>query len=433
MKLTSTIKELKLPENLKVAMMIQEHREHLNDQTHDYHNYSLGQSPFPPPQVMQEALMKAANQSKYAPALGIKPLIKELVQFQKRHFNLDLAENRIIIGAGSKHIMYLLISALDAHFIVPTPAWVGYIPIIELHKREYTRIRLSEKNGYKLDLKELEDYFKTIQDEKVLVLNNPHNPTGVLYTEEELKKIIDVCRKYEVVILADEIYGLMTYQVKEFVSVAKLYPEASFVTNGISKDRSAAGYRFGTCILPSENTEALYDMFKAYAANMYINLSTPIQYAALAAYHDDSSIDRYFYITRKLHEWMALSMAEIVKSIPKAIVSEPEGGFSFSIDLNAYKPEFIKQGIYNTDDLTKRLLEAPYYIAIVSGPVIGLDKDDFILRLAMVDYDGDKAYQDYLALEGQDEASRQGFLDEHTYHMQKGLEKLKSFINELSI
>ena len=430
-KLTPAIKELKLPENLKIAMMIQEHREHLNDKSHDYHNYSLGQSPFPPPQVMQEALMKAANQSKYAPALGITPLIKELVQFQKRHFGLDIAENRMIIGAGSKHIMYLLISALDAHFIVPTPAWVGYIPIIELHKRDYTRLRLREDHGYKLDLVELENTFKTIKDEKVLILNNPHNPTGVLYTEEELIKIVELCRQYEVTVLADEIYGLMTYQVNDFVSIAKLYPEASFVTNGISKDRSAAGYRFGTCILPSENTDSLYEMFKAYAANMYINLSTPIQYAALAAYHDDPSIDRYFYITRKLHEWMALSMVDVVKVIPKAIISNPEGGFSFSIDLNAYKADFLRHGIYNTDDLTQTLLKKPYYIAIVSGPVIGLDKDDFIIRLAMVDYDGEKAYQDYLSLDLKDDSAKETFLNEHTYHMQKGLEKLKSFLSSL--
>src|SRR5690606_23859830 len=113
--------------------------------------------------------------------------------------------------------------------------------------------RLDPANGYRLDAARLDAFLAALGGgPHLLVLNNPHNPTGVVLAREELEAIVEVCRRRGTLVVADEIYALATYDAARFVSLRNLYPEGAFVTNGLSKDRSAGGYRLGVCILPDE-------------------------------------------------------------------------------------------------------------------------------------------------------------------------------------
>ncbi len=122
----------------------------------------------------------------------------------------------------------------------------------------------------------------------------PTTQPGGLYTHKELMEIAEVCRKSKTLVLADEIYALTTYDIETFVSMGTVYPEGTFVTGGLSKDRSSAGYRFGACILPSTCSEKRVTDFSKLAATLYTNITTPIQYAAVTAYSSNATIERYY-------------------------------------------------------------------------------------------------------------------------------------------
>ena len=117
--------------------------------------------------------------------------------------------------------------------------------------------------------------------QKILMLNNPNNPTGLLYDKSELEEIADVCRKQNIIVLADEIYAQITYDMTKFVSMAKIYPEGTFVTNGLSKSHGAGGYRLGYILFPQGAVSSKYQFEKIQAIE-YTSAVTPVQHAAVA-------------------------------------------------------------------------------------------------------------------------------------------------------
>lgn len=425
MKLSSNYNGLSLPENLEISMKIRAERES-NTNVMPYHNFILGQSPFPVPNEIQEALADNSNKGMYSPFYGLKQLTKNIIEFNKKHFDLTLNENQVIFGYGTKHLMQILVSIIEGHYFVPVPAWVGYLPIIKHYKRDFSPIRLKNKNHWKLTAGQLENHFSQIDTHKVLIFNNPHNPTGAVYTLEEMNEVVEVCRKYDVTVISDEIYALMTYEIGTFVSMAKIFPENTFVTNGISKDRSAAGYRFGTCILPTQNTDDLQLIFRKYISNFFTNISTPIQYAAIKAYSNNESINHYIQITRKIHHYISKKMYSVSSSIKNIDVSYPEGGFYLTLDLNKYHEKFIENKIYKSSQLVHFLLENPIKVSTISGESIGLRENDYLLRIAFVDYDGEKLLNElnYGELDYK-------VIDRYVEPMILGIKKISQFLEKL--
>ncbi len=426
------IQQLMMPENLKLGMMIQKHRQaFLNGDTeYDYHAFVLGQSPFHTPYAMQEALALSAKHSFYSPAKGIEQLTDEVIAFHQRHFDVSLTPDRLVIGNGTKMIMFMLLSMLDGHYLVPAPAWIGYVPILDYLGRRYDTLRLTEETHYKVTPKQLEDWMAQTEKTPIFILNNPHNPTGALYTKAELEALVEVCQKHQAFVISDEIYALVTYLQDHFVSMAKLYPERTFVTNGISKDRSAAGYRLGTCILPSVNTSQYKDTYVAFASTLYTNVSTPIQHAAITAYQANAQIEDYMATTRDIHRMVGQYFSKKMGALPSIDVSMPEGGFYFVIDFNRLKPALKKHHITDGPSLTEALLKAPYRVALVMGESIACAKDDLLARIAFIDYDGETIYQRYQAHPPKTPDAEARFIETHMAHMVRGFDQILTFIED---
>ncbi len=181
-------------------------------------------------------------------------------------------------------------------------------------------------------------------------------------------RIAEVCRTNGALVLADEIYALTTYDIETFVSMGTLYPEGTFVTGGLSKDRSAAGYRFGACILPSESSDKIYSDFAKTAATLYTNITTPVQYAAITAYSPpDPAIDRYLKETRDIHRMMGGYFSRVFSSVEGISTTKPHGAFYFLADLNELKLLLEKKGIVSSNNLQKALLAHPWHVATVTG------------------------------------------------------------------
>jgi aspartate aminotransferase len=301
--------------------------------------------------------------------------------------------------------------------------------------RRYHTYYLSAENDYKVVPDELDDYLKRLSDEgrqHLLVINNPHNPTGVVYSGEELTEIAAVCRKNGVLVLADEIYALSTYDFDEFTSMGLIYPEGTFVTNGLSKDRSAGGYRLGSCIMPETSSEKMAADFAKVAATVYTNVSTPTQYAAIATYEPNDEIEEYFRITREIHRIMGCFASEGFNRIDGIKATRPKGTFYFYADFNLLAEDLKRKGVPDSNALGKSLLDHPHHIAVVTGDALMLRPDDYGARIAFVDYDGNAAFDAYKNDLPATEADEIAFAKKVAPRIVEGIEQLNAYVGTIT-
>ena len=428
----SSVDGVVMPDNLKVGLMVSEQRKKCesNGCFEEFYGLGFGQSPFHVPDVLTKALGDNAYKGHYSAAEGISELREAISDFNKRHFDLDVDPQRIIVGPGTKDIIHTLFGIIKGGVILPSPSWIGYRPQIHLLNKHFHKFDLKPENNFKINPDDLKQFVsKQTDDQHILVLNNPHNPTGVLYTKQELSEIAEVCKTQNVLILADEIYALDTYDFSQFTSMGKIYPEGTFVTNGLSKDRSAGGYRLGSCILPTTLSEKLAQDYKKVAATVYTNVSTPTQYAAVAAYEQNDEIDDYIVTTRKIHQIMGESLYEEWNSIPDISVTKPQGAFYFFADFNQLTDNLKKKGVDTSNKLADSLLSCPFHIAVVSGDACLLSPDNFGARIAFVDYNGKQTFDDYKKSNPKTKSEKTDFAKRNAPRMFRSTEALKRWID----
>ncbi len=423
-----------MPENVRIGLMIAEHRAKCktNGCDFNYHALAFGQSPFHIPPPVAAALAKNTERSHYSAANGIPELREAIAGFNKRHFNLDVKADDIFVGPGVKGVIHTILSIIEGDLIIPSPTWIGYQPIAKLLRKESHILDTDLKDEYKVNPKKLDQLLSKFSgDQHLLVINNPHNPTGALYSEKELEAIIAVCRKYNVFILADEIYALTTYDFGKFTSIGTLYPEGTFTLNGLAKDRSAGGYRIGYTIFPTCCSEKLRFDFKKIAATVYTNISTPHQYAAVAAYEPNTEIEEYFDIARNIHRIMGRNLYAEFDKIEGLRATKPEGGFYFFLDFNDLKDELIKSGVKDSNSLGRSLLAHPYHFAMVTGDTNLIKPDNFGGRIAFVDYDGRTAFEAYRKNRPKTEKEEFEFFQKNAPNMTKAGETLQKYVNDI--
>jgi len=430
-KIEKHVNSLRMPENLRVGLMVAEHRKKCAGMNcpFDYYAFGFGQSPFPVPPSLANSLGKNAQKGHYSAAEGIEELRKAVSGFNKRHFNLDIDPARIIIGPGTKALLHMVFNIIQGDVIIPSPSWIGYYPEIILLNKHYHTLYLREEDNYKINPILLEKFVHSFPNEThLLVLNNPHNPTGTVYSKSELEAIAEVCRNNGILVIADEIYALTTYDIEKFTSMAAIYPEGTFVTNGLSKDRSSGGYRLGHLILPY--ADELTEAFRKVAATVITNVSTPTQYAAVTAYLPNEEIEEYFKIIRSIHRIAGTFMAESLNSIDCLKATIPEGGFYCFVSFNELKEDLKRRGVDNSNALANSLLSHPHHIATVTGDAVMLDPNDYGARIAFVDYDGKKVFDAYKDTPPQDETA---FVKEYMPKIYNSIGAFRKYVEWLKI
>lgn len=432
--LEDNIDQIDMPENLAIGLMVARQREKCSTLgcSFDYYGFAFGQSPFPAPPSLSEALGKTAVKNGYADAEGIYELRKAAADFNARHFGLTDDPEQIIIGPGTKGLLFLLFSIITGDIIIPVPSWIGYAPQVRFLGKKHHALTTKPENNYKLSALELENFLTSLDKKQhILILNNPNNPTGQVYSKEELTAIAEVCRKHGIVVFSDEIYALTTFKIYDFTSMGTIYPEGTFVLNGLSKDRSAGGYRLGVCHLPDTDCRKMREGLKKLAATIYTNLSTPIQFAAVVAYRQNKDIDQYLAVTREIHRIMGHALYDLFSGIDDLKITKPDGGFYFYVDFNNLKKYLKKSGVKTSNDLSKALLSHPNHIAAVTGDALLLPEDNFGARIAYVDYQGQKAYDDFLSAYPQNREEEIAFAKKHAPLMIEGAEAVAKFVTAL--
>ena len=288
----------------------------------------------------------------------------------------------------------------------------------------------SRANG-KIAPNDLKRLALRLQDrQKILILNNPHNPTGMLYNKLELEEIADVCRELNITVISDEIYAQTTYDFSKFVSMGKIYPEGTFVTNGLSKSHAAGGYRLGYVIFPQHAVD-LKAQFKKILATEYTAVSTPIQHAAVAGFEISHEMDKYFKVTRNIHKIMGEYTYNTLTAIDGIKSTKPEATFYLLADFNAYAPELQKAKITTSQKLSEALIVHPYHTAIVGGDSLVLERTDYSARIAYVDYDGGKVYENYKNQKPKTHSERTEFVVNNAPKTVGGIKMIARFFDDI--
>jgi aspartate aminotransferase len=211
----------------------------------------------------------------------------------------------------------------------------------------------------------------------------------------------------------------------------RIYPEGTFVTNGLSKDRSSGGYRLGSCILPENCAEKLKDDFRKVAATMYTNVSTPTQYAAITAYEPNDEVEAYFKITREIHRIMGQFMSAAFNEIEGIKATVPEGTFYFFADFNELTDDLKRNGVRTSNELGRSLIAHPHHIATVTGDACMLKPDDYGARIASVDYDGRQEYEHFRESPPKTSSDEREFVKKNAPRMVNGVKALEEYVEFL--
>ncbi|MCJ7817829.1 MAG: pyridoxal phosphate-dependent aminotransferase, partial [Candidatus Thorarchaeota archaeon] len=220
----------------------------------------------------------------------------------------------------------------------------------------------------------------------------PNNPTGQSYSKSQLIELADVARRNNVVILSDEIYALLTFQDHEHHSIAEFYPEGTLVTGGLSKDRSAGGFRVGVIILPAEELELLESM-RTIASNTWSCVAAPMQYAAIEAYRPNPGISNYIKDCTAICEIVTKYIHRILLSLDIKCLA-PKGAFYLFPDWNSDRDNMASRGIRTSIDISETLLR-DWSVATLPGSDFGMNPDELCIRIATVDYNGEAALEQY--------------------------------------
>lgn len=350
----------------------------------------LGQSPFPVPVPVVDALKLHAHEKDYLPAKGHRDLRGAVAEFHRKKDGVEAHPDQVLIGPGSKELMFLLQLVFYDELMVPTPCWVSYVPQATILGRTVRLIHTRFKDKWRMTPALLEHHCQEEHDDyrpRILVLNYPGNPDGCTYSAEELKELAEVARKYEVILLSDEIYGQLHHK-GEHVSVARYYPEGTIISSGLSKWCGAGGWRLGTFTFPP-NLDWLLETMAAVASETYTSVSAPIQYAAICAFNGGVLIERYLCHARRILALLGNQCSQILTEAGIR-VHAPEGGFYLFIDFTAMAEQLAEQGIKTSKTLCDHLLEETG-VAILPGSAFERPRNELTARLAYVDFDGAKA------------------------------------------
>lgn len=409
---------------LSATLWINQISNQLKREGRKIYKLGLGQSPFPVPRAVVEELKVNAHQKDYLEVRGLYELRAAVADYHSRRNNIQLNAENVLIGPGSKELMFLLQFSYYGDLLIPTPSWVSYAPQAMFIGRQIQWIQTTEKNKWRFLPDELERLCKKDNNRpRILILNYPSNPTGVTYSVSELKELATVARKYKLILLSDEIYGELNFEGKH-VSIAKYYPEGTIISSGLSKWCGAGGWRLGTFTFPS-SLNWLLEAMASVASETFTSTSAPIQYAAVRAFRGGVDIERYLWNTRKILGALGQTIhKELDRS--KIISPKPEGGFYLFVNFDKHSFALKKRGIQTSDELVKRLLEDTG-VALLPGSVFGRPPTELTARIAYVDFEGSKALAAAEALPSSKNVDV-FFLQQHCSHLLEGIDFLCAWV-----
>lgn len=328
---------------------------------------SIGEPDFKTPEVITEAAIDALKKHEtdhYTPALGIDKLRQAICDFHKRKDGIELQKEQVATFAGAKFALYsVFMTLVDSgdEVLIPIPYWVSYAEQIQLADGVPVYIETREKNSFKLTVDLLNEY--VTDKTKLLILNAPSNPSGLLYTKEELVAIGNWALEHNVFVVSDEIYYELVYDAPS-ISMASLSQEIfnnTLVINGLSKSVAMTGWRLGYVFGPKRIIRALNDL----TSHTTSNPAAVVQYAAIRAFDEDveaSKKEMRDEFQRRIDLFHGLLTA-----IEGIKCEKPKGAFYLFANV---KVAMHIVGVASSEEFALKLLEEAG-VATVSGENFG--------------------------------------------------------------
>ncbi len=334
----------------------------------DVIGFGAGEPDIDTPEFIKEACYKAMKEgkTKYPPAGGIPELREAISEKLKKINNIEYKPSEIVVTVGAKLGLFLIFFALldkGDEVLLPTPYWVTYEDQIKLCGGVPVYIRLSPKNNFKLTYEDVKKHIT--KRTKIIVINSPVNPTGVVFEEEELRKIAQLCVDRNIFIISDECYESLIYDNVNFKSVASFSEEIkkiTFTVNSFSKTFSMTGWRVGYVACPENYARIISGLNSQFVSNT----STFAQYGALEALINPES-ETFIKEVRVLFKKRRDVIVEALKSIEKVEVVKPEATF-FIFPNFSYYTEKVGNDVKFSDYLLEKAL-----VAVLPGSVFGME------------------------------------------------------------
>ena len=345
------------------------------------YRFGFGQSPFQVPDDVVNELKNNAHQNKYLSMQGLNELRTAISKYSSNKYSQNYKPENIIVGPGTKELMFLLQLLFDGDILLPAPSWVSYAPQALLSRnRTHWIVTKSENNWFPTGEEIEKVILKDRKKNYLLFLNSPNNPSGQICNN--LKEISTIAKKYNILILSDEIYSELSFH-ENFQSISQFYPEKTIISTGLSKWCGAGGWRLGHFIIP-EALKELRDSLKILASETFSSVSAPIQYAAIAAYSNNH--DEYINNSRSILKVVGEYVYNNLKS-NKINMNKPQGGFYLM-------PEFLIKKFSTSQDMCSDILEKTG-VALLPGSDFGFSKERMIVRLSFTDFNGQE-FMDYI-------------------------------------
>ena len=324
---------------------------------YDVVGFGTGEPDFDTPDNIKEAAYAAIRdgQTKYTPAAGIIPLRKAIAARLKTDCGLDYDYTQIVVASGAKHNVFLaLIALLDPgdEVILPAPYWVSYYEMIRMAGGEPVIVTATEQQQFKITPEQLEAAIT--EKTKVFMINNPSNPTGMLYSRDELLALAEICVKHDLYIISDEIYYSLVYGDNSFVSIAALGEDIknrTILINGVSKSYAMTGWRIGYAAANPDIARVMSN----YVSHSTGAPSTISQYAALEALTGEQEGVNEM---RRVFEERKDYIVSRINAIPEVSCIVPDGAFYVMMNIEKLIGKTLGgRVIENDEDFAMAFLE----------------------------------------------------------------------------
>jgi len=395
------------------TLVINEKCKKLINQGKKVYQFGFGQSPFPVPEKIVTALKNNAYRKEYLPTQGLGELRDSISKNLKKKIGINYPKKNIVITPGSKEAMHLLHVAFNGEIILPAPSWVSYEPQAIIGRNKVHWIQTSRENNWFPTAKQLEKKIKSIKKKNLIfILNSPNNPSGTIC--KNLKELAAVAKKYNLIVLSDEIYTDLTF-CNKYESISQYYPERTFISGGLSKWCGAGGWRVGFFAAPNQLLELLENI-KTLASESYSTVNSPAQFAAVEAYEGDFS--EYKTKTLNILRSVGNYVYNHLKS-NKVLINPPQGAFYLM-------PEFPNKKYKTSTELCETILDE-IGVAMLPASDFGFGPKKMLTRLCYIDFDG----SEFLKAPMNGKILDDKIIEKYAPNVVEGVEKLSNWAKNL--
>ena len=336
----------------------------------DVIGFGAGEPDFNTPDEIKAAGIAAIenNVTRYTPAAGTVELRKAICARMLADCGISYQPNQVVATNGAKHAVYLALRALvnpGDEVILPAPYWVSYYELIKMVGGVPVVVTATEAEHFKLTAEKLSAAITS--KTKCLILNNPSNPTGMMYGEEELRGIADVCVKNDLYVISDEIYYGLVYDNRKFVSFAALSPdvwERTIIINGVSKSYAMTGWRIGYACANDQVAKVMAN-YVSHSTGSASSISQKASVTALTAPQDKIEEMRREFEARRNY------IVERMNQIPGVSCIRPEGAFYVLMNLEQLIGRTIHGVEITNDDVFADAFLKYGLVAVVPGSGFG--------------------------------------------------------------